>query len=161
MKFYRKLRQWPIITRLSLFTLCLAATITALAWKDDAVNTRLVADTTSGSSATPAMATLPAPAQESPKGKFRVERVTVLPYGFEPEQITRPAGPFLLAVDNRAGTDGLSLRLLANNNQLVLAQPIYQGRPGAQKEINLAPGTYLLAEENHPEWSCVITITAQ
>jgi len=161
MKFYTRMKQWPAIAGLSLFALCLATAITTLAWKGDAVNSRPAADTVPGLSAAPAMATLPAPSQESPKGKFRVERVTAFPYGFEPEQITRSAGPFLLAVDNRAGTDGLSLRLLANNKQLVFAQPIHQGRPGAQKEINLAPGSYLLVEDNHPEWSCVITITPQ
>lgn len=36
--------------------------------------------------------------------KFVVERVTIFPYGFEPEEITRPVGPFLLAIDNRLGT---------------------------------------------------------
>src|SRR4030095_1691129 len=88
-----------------------------------------------------------------------VERVTFFPYGFEPDEITRPAGPFMLAVDNRAGTDDFSFQMVSGFNQLVHTATIRRGYATTSKLLTLAPGRYVLRELNHPKWTCTITIT--
>ena len=87
-----------------------------------------------------------------------VERVTIFPYGFEPEEISRPVGPFLLAVDNRAGTGEFSLKLVSERNELVHSDAIRRGHATTSKLLSLPPGTYVLREPNHPKWTCRITI---
>ena len=88
-----------------------------------------------------------------------VERVALHPYGFEPDEITRPAGPFLLAIDNQAGTADFRFELTTESLQLVHRDSIKRGRAQMQKMLNLAPGKYVLVEANHPKWTCTLTIT--
>lgn len=99
--------------------------------------------------------------QNAENAKFVVERVTVFPYGLEPEEITRPTGSFLLAIDNRAGTEDLSFRLETDQRQLVQNDAIRSGRTRTAREMRLAPGTYVLTEDSHPEWRCTITVTGK
>src|SRR4030095_2464050 len=97
---------------------------------------------------------------DAPQGRLRSELVTAFPHGFEPDEITRPRGPFMLCVDNRAGIEGLSLRLISSETRgLVHAEPIQKGRSGTNKVLNPAPGVYILTEASHPGWSCTLTIT--
>lgn len=51
-----------------------------------------------------------AAAQTSPT-KIEVELVTLQPHGFEPAELTRPQGRFVLGVDNRSGLEDIQLRL--------------------------------------------------
>jgi hypothetical protein len=87
-----------------------------------------------------------------------VERVTIFPYGFEPETLTRPPGPFLLTIDNRAGADDFSFLLVSDQNQPVHRDAIPRGNSSTHKELTLSPGKYVLTETSHPEWVCTITI---
>ena len=43
--------------------------------------------------------------------RFGVEMIRILPTGFDPQQITRPAGPIFFAVNNRSGLREVVLRL--------------------------------------------------
>jgi hypothetical protein len=88
-----------------------------------------------------------------------VERVTFFPYGIEPEEITRPAGTFLLAVDNRAGAEDFSFQLVSEFNQLMHTATLRRGYATTNKLLTLGPGTYVLREPNYPKWTCTITIT--
>lgn len=106
------------------------------------------------------------PVLVNPQEKIRAELVTAFPYGFEPEELTRPEGPFMLCVDNRAGTEALSLQLISGANGAisganspVYAAPIQRGKSGTHKVLNLTPGQYVLRESSHPGWQCTITIT--
>ena len=90
-----------------------------------------------------------------------VERVTILPYGLEPEEITRPVGPFFLAVDNRAGGDDFSLQPISAENHLVDSAGIRRGQARTGKLLTLNPGKYLLREAKHSDWVCTITIVPQ
>jgi|GEM_PF-492847 len=95
------------------------------------------------------------------------ELITLRPYGFEPAEITRPAGPFVLVIENYSQMiGGVDLQLSANSGVLApgtvppkLAIP--QGKPQLDNVFNLAPGQYVLTEANHPEWVCTITIVSQ
>ena len=48
---------------------------------------------------------------QRPQAPFQAELITTTPAGFEPTEITRPHGRFLLAIDNRSGLDELDLYL--------------------------------------------------
>jgi len=98
-------------------------------------------------------------AAQDDKDRIRTERVTAFSYGLEPDEITRPEGLFMLCVDNRAGTEALSLQLVSEMDGPVLSQPIRKGMSGTHKMLNLRPGRYLLTEDSHPEWACTVTIT--
>ena len=48
---------------------------------------------------------------QSPQTPLQAELITVTPAGFEPAEITRPQGRFLLAIDNRSGLDEIDFHL--------------------------------------------------
>lgn len=87
-----------------------------------------------------------------------VERVTIFPYGFEPEALTVHPTPFLLTIDNRAGTDDFEFQLASEENQPVHRAVIPRGSSSNHKELALVPGKYLLTETSHPGWLCTITV---
>src|SRR5437764_4994567 len=102
------LRQRPEVTRRSLIAVCLAACIPGLTWGVSAISRRPAKNTVASTSANTGEPASPMPAQSGPEGEIRSELVTVFPYGFEPKEITRRAGVFILSVDNRADPEGLS-----------------------------------------------------
>lgn len=106
-------------------------------------------------SGTPASAAAQGGSQE----EIRVTHVTIRRYGFEPDTITRPAGPFLLAIGNRAGTEALSLQLVSETNRPVYSTVLHRGKSRLGKLMDLQPGRYVLIEGSHPKWACTITIT--
>ena len=88
-----------------------------------------------------------------------VERITLKQYGFEPRQITRRQGLFLLAVDNRSGLGAISLRLEQTNGGLARQIDIYASSPDWRDTLNLPAGDYVLTVTGNPQWRCNITIT--
>ncbi|HEX8846461.1 MAG TPA: hypothetical protein VF791_17570 [Pyrinomonadaceae bacterium] len=88
----------------------------------------------------------------------KVERVVIRSTGFEPAEITRPAGPFALSFDNQSGVEEIVLRLNREDGTQVreIAIPRGVGNWGAQ--VDLPVGTYTLTEANHAEWSCRIIV---
>ena len=108
--------------------------------------------------------------------RVEVEIVALGPDGFEPSQITRASGLFLLAVDNRAEFERVRLRLnpvvtdaMSNGKpaEVRVQEPslldvtVAKERRNLDQFINLPPGNYVLTEAGHPDWVCHITITAQ
>jgi hypothetical protein len=87
------------------------------------------------------------------------EHITLRSTGFEPSEITRPAGRFLLAVDNVTGMGEMSFRLLHHSGARLRDFPA-NGRFRLRQVVELPPGQYALVEVNHPNWACRITITA-
>src|SRR5438067_1967408 len=52
------------------------------------------------------------PIQGNPqKQRIEAELISIRPSGFEPTQITRPKGPFLLAIENRSGLKEIEFQL--------------------------------------------------
>ena len=95
----------------------------------------------------------------NPRKRVETEIITVLPHGFDHEEITRPHGEFVLMVDNRSGIDDITLRLDREaGNRLKEVQ--FRGEEIDWNDVvDLSPGTYVLSEANHPDWVCRITIT--
>jgi hypothetical protein len=87
------------------------------------------------------------------------EHITLRSTGFEPNEITRPAGRFLLAIDNVAGMGEMSFRLI-NQSGAVLRDFPANGRFRLRQIVDLPSGRYALVEIKHPHWVCRITINA-
>jgi hypothetical protein len=95
-----------------------------------------------------------------PIQSLEAEYITITSRGFEPAEITRSGGHFLLAVDNRSGLDdvALTLDLLAGNR--LQQQRVSRSRSAWRVVVDLPPGRYVLGEANHSRWRCQLTITA-
>ena len=94
--------------------------------------------------------------------KRRIEPVfvTLKPTGFEPKELKRPRGLFLLMVDNRSNNPNLLFHLDGESGKREHEQQTRAGgRLDWNKALDLPPGRYLLTEANHPKWVCEITIT--
>lgn len=97
--------------------------------------------------------------QGAPQEAMEAELITVLPNGFEPAEIRRPAGKFLLAIDNRSGLPEINLSLVRVAGNLVQDLRIRREKPDLRKVVELGPGAYLLTEANHPGWIGRLIIT--
>jgi hypothetical protein len=88
-----------------------------------------------------------------------VERVTLGPRGFEPRQLVRPAGRFLLALDNRTRLQLITIRLDAEQGGRLREIAMRRGKLKWRQLLDLPPGRYLLTEAGRPGWVCTITLT--
>ncbi len=135
------------------FALATVAAIGARTWSAHATKT----------TETPAAAlsTVPAVGQGKRDHNMQVELVTVGRHGFEPAEITRPKGTFLLAVDNRSGLKEIDLQISRESGQREREMKVHRRKPDWRGLIDLPPGRYKLTESGNPDWACRITITAQ
>ena len=90
-----------------------------------------------------------------------VEVLTVRPSGFEPREISRRHGAFMLAISNHTGATDLALDLDRVQGNRVQEVHLPKGRIRWNKVFDLPPGDYVLSEQNHPDWICHITLTAR
>ena len=90
-----------------------------------------------------------------------VEVITAHPYGLEPREISRPSGPFILAVHNRSRLDQVSLQLNRANGASAGVREISlpAGKLRQLSLLDLPPGQYVLADTIRPNFACKITIT--
>ena len=79
--------------------------------------------------------------------------------GFHPNEITRPPGRFLLAVQNHSSEEELSLALKPETGPSVHEVRIPKRQSKFKEFLNLPPGRYTLMETKHSDWICTITIT--
>jgi len=105
------------------------------------------------------------PLAASPSGAKRkaleAEIITIRPNGFEPDELSRPKGRFILMVDNRSGIADVELQLDRETGARLHQVSVPSDEQDWNDEFDLPPGQYVLREAGHPEWSCRITITAQ
>ncbi len=102
------------------------------------------------------------PQRARPIAQMESELITVTPHGFEPREITRPKGAFLLLIDNRSGRAQASTpRLSQEVGPQLREMNVPREQPNWSDLLDLQPGSYVLTEASHPAWSCHITITAQ
>jgi hypothetical protein len=97
---------------------------------------------------------------QSQPADITVELVTVHPWGFDPEEITVTRGIFLLAIDNHSGLNNLSIGLFRETGNKLREINMPRGRINWNEGVDLLPGTYVLKEASHPDWTCTITVTA-
>lgn len=106
--------------------------------------------------ATPAAASA-APASLQERQKIDAELVTLRPAGFEPAELSRIGGHFLLAVNNRSGQDGLTMRLVRDNGESQRDASLGR-RIRWRERVNLPPGVYALTVDGRPGWTCRVTV---
>lgn len=85
--------------------------------------------------------------------------VALYRYGFEPREITRSKGHFILIVLNRCGLRELSLRLDQETGVRLREASFSQDKREWSDVVNLPPGKYILSEASNRDWTCKITIT--
>ena len=115
------------------------------------------------SSAQSTEVTMPAPPLMQNAGRanpFGAEHVTLRATGFEPAEFTRPAGRFLLAIDNQTQMGEVAFRVVSDNGLPDRIFPLRPQRFRLRQMVDLLPGHYTLVVPNHPGWVCRITITA-
>lgn len=98
--------------------------------------------------------TLPSSEQE----RVEAETITLNSGGFEPAEIRRPAGRFLLAVNDLSGLDGITLRLEGEGGQALQEVSLSRRRQKWRKVVDLTAGAYALTVAGRPEWRCQIFI---
>ena len=84
--------------------------------------------------------------------------LTLRSEGFDPSEIMRPAGPFMLSVDNRSGLDKVTLALRRGDGNKVLEIKVLDRYGDWSERIELQPGRYTLSETGHPDWKCSFLI---
>ena len=107
----------------------------------------------------PATQELTATQGQPPPTQIEAESITLLPRWFEPSQIARPEGIFLIAVDNRSGVHGPVFRLNRVAGGRLHEVRMAKGRLAWRHLVDLSPGDYVLTEATHPDLVCRITIT--
>jgi len=96
-----------------------------------------------------------------PQKKIEVELITLTPGGFEPAEINREEGSFLIAVDNRTGIEReimLRLNHIAGNSIREVNRTAKFEK--SRNLVDLKPGQYQLTVADRPDWTCQIIITA-
>jgi len=87
----------------------------------------------------------------------QVVSLQVTPSGFEPLETIAPKGKFLILLQNRTGRRDLNF-WLARENEGRVAESKSKNRDW-KAHVQLAPGTYIIGETNHPEWQSIIRVT--
>jgi hypothetical protein len=93
--------------------------------------------------------------------KFEPVVVTLQPSGFHPTEVVREEGRAALIVVNRTGLKEIALNLDRQAGARLRATRISENRPRWGEMFDLTPGQYVISEENHPQWTCTITVKAK
>ena len=96
-------------------------------------------------------------AQQS--GALESELITITTIGFDPAEVTRPAGRFILAVDNRSGLEEVTIVLRDEGGHELLRERVPRETLDWSSTVDLASGSYLLSEADHQTWGCRLTLT--
>lgn len=94
------------------------------------------------------------------QGDASVALLTIRPTGFEPKELTIPAGKTLVVVRNRTGLAEFSIRLERGNGTRLFDLRVPRYKRDWKKVLDLTPDTYVITESNHPGWVCRVTVTA-
>ena len=96
-----------------------------------------------------------------PPNMLETQRITLTPMGFEPAEVTRPAGRFLLAINDRSGQgDSRFVLRRSTGEQLREFRVAITPRKHEWREVvNLPPGRYLLSDGDNPEHVCHLLLT--
>ncbi len=97
--------------------------------------------------------------QNESQESIEVEVVMATADGFEPAVVTRPHGPFILAVHNRSGSGELVLRLVSVQDGRRYDARLQHDRRRHYQRLDLPHGEYILSEAGHPAWRCQIMLT--
>lgn len=77
--------------------------------------------------------------------------LTITPRGFDLKEITVPAVPFFLLVENRSGLSNISLSLQRDGGALIKNARVEHEELDWTELLDLAPGNYVISEASHPD----------
>jgi hypothetical protein len=92
------------------------------------------------------------------QSRIEVELLVLRSDGFQPSEIKRPPGKFLLALQNHSSEAEPSFTLTREAGQSLKQIRFSKNQSKYREFIDLLPGRYVLAETNHPDWTCRIII---
>jgi hypothetical protein len=94
------------------------------------------------------------------RSSLDIQRITLRATGFEPAEVTRPAGRFLLAINDRSGQPDTRFILTRSGERLKEVRVRDTPRKHEWRElVNLPPGRYVLSDSENPERVCHILLT--
>ena len=77
----------------------------------------------------------------------------------EPAQVKVPLGAVYIVVDNQSTARDLQLSLDVEKGKQLRAVSLPRSKRTSHELYNLTPGTYILSETSHPNWTCRIVVT--
>jgi Na+-transporting methylmalonyl-CoA/oxaloacetate decarboxylase gamma subunit len=89
---------------------------------------------------------------------IQVVLLTLRSEGFEPAELQLAAGEYLLVVRNRTGLDEVDVSLVRENGQHLGQSKVGARQKDWKQRLKLTPGTYLLNETNHPDWTLRVVV---
>jgi hypothetical protein len=92
--------------------------------------------------------------------ELEAEVITILPTGFQPAEIIRSKGEFLMVINNRTGLEEVNWQLDREVGGNLHKVKMREGKLRSGSFEKLPPGRYRLSELDHPQWLCLITITS-
>src|SRR5260370_25135913 len=78
--------------------------------------------------------------------RVEVEEITIRRYGFEPREISRPAGRFILVIANPGGSPDLDLSIQGEAGQRLQSMRLPRNQRDWNDSLVLPPGRYVLTE---------------
>ncbi len=93
--------------------------------------------------------------------QLEAEIVTITPTGFEPHEINRPQGRFILAIDNRSGLEEVQMYVERETGARVHSSLNRKGKLAWRDVMDLPQGVYVLRAANEESWRCRITLTSR
>lgn len=84
---------------------------------------------------------------------------TIHSEGFEPNEITLPAGKYVFVVDNRSGSEDVQLNLRRGQSEKLKEAKLTRKEMDWNSVVELAPGQYTLIDLNRPNWSADIKVS--
>ncbi len=106
---------------------------------------------------TPSASAAPPKIPKSTKQRTEGEVIALRPTGFEPVEIVREAGPFVLLVNNFSMLPVANLVLERNDGMVLRTVSLLQGDRYWTDTIDLSPGNYTL-RESAKHWKCKIVL---
>lgn len=92
--------------------------------------------------------------------KVKVISLRLTRQGFEPAEVTSPAGAYFLTIQNSTELNVVELKLSREAGPRLRTARISKENLRWRDRVELTPGRYMLTESNHPNWVCQIRIIA-
>jgi hypothetical protein len=94
--------------------------------------------------------------------KLETATLMLTPDGFEPDELTMPAGKLLLVLNKRIGPRDAEFELrVADHGNVVYRVRMPENTLNWSEIIELHPGNYTLSVVDNPQWVCRIKINAR
>lgn len=96
--------------------------------------------------------------EQSTQSRVEAELLVLRSDGFQPREIKRPSGKFLLAIQNHSSEEEPSFILRREAAESLRQIHVSKRQSKYRELVDLPPGRYVLAEANHPDWKCQLII---